>query len=205
MASLNTDRKELPSPCDFSKLEFRELIQRVSDGSEEAAWEIIDRHGEAIFRAVRRSLNTRMRQRFDSADFVQLVWQSFFRKPAGFDRFSSPEEMAAFLIGMARNKIKMETRRCLVRPTENMNRERYLNDSSEQLGDTLRSREPEPVDVVIAKERYDQFLQDKPEHYRKIIRMKIAGHKQRDIASAVGVDERTVRRVLKNLCEEIGE
>lgn len=191
-------------PNSSSETDFRNLILRVSEGSEEAAWEIIDKYGDAIFRAVRRSLNSRMRQRFDSADFVQLVWKSFFHKCAKFERFSTPEEMAAFLVGMARNKVAMEARRCLIRPTANMNRERYLDDSNENVGASLRSPEPDPIDVAIAKERYDEFLRDKPEHYQEIINLSMVGYKQRDIALRVGVDERTVRRVLHKLCQEIG-
>lgn len=204
MTSSNSERIGPQRPGRFSETDFRDLLQSVSEGSEDAAWQIIERHGDAIFRAVRRSLSSRMRQRFDSADFVQLVWKSFFSKPTGLERFSTPEEMAAFLVGMARNKVAMEARRCLIRPTANMNRERYLDDSREDVGGTLKSRDPGPIDVAIAKERYDRFLEGKPEHYRKIIKMKIIGHKQREIASEVGVDERTVQRVLKKLCQEIG-
>jgi RNA polymerase sigma factor (sigma-70 family) len=202
---MNKEQTVLAKADGVPETDFRELISRVSEGSEEAAWEIIDKHGDAIFRAVRRSLNSRMRQRFDSADFVQLVWKSFFHKRAGFERFSTPEEMAAFLVGMARNKVAMEARRCLVRPTANMNRERYLDDSSENVGACLRSPDPDPSDVAIARERYEQFLQDKPEHYQQIIKLSMGGHKQRDIAIQVGVDERTVRRVLNKLCQENGQ
>ena len=202
---MKTKQIEPPKSSSSSETEFRNLILRVSEGSEDAAWEIIDKHGEAIFRAVRRSLNSRMRQRFDSADFVQLVWKSFFQKRAGFDRFSTPDEMAAFLVGMARNKVAMEARRCLIRPTANMNRERYLDDSNENVGASLLSADPDPSDVAIARERYEQFMQDKPEHHQKIIKLSMSGHKQSDIAALVGVDERTVRRVLNKLCQEIGQ
>ena len=67
--------------------DFRRLMQRVRDGSEEAVWDLVSVYGEAIRRAVRRVLNRNLRSKFDSLDFVQLVWKSFFRKREKVDRF----------------------------------------------------------------------------------------------------------------------
>jgi RNA polymerase sigma factor (sigma-70 family) len=146
-----------------------------------------------------------MRQRFDSGDFVQLVWASFFKARGGFDRFSSPNELAAFLVGMARNKVAAEARRCLIRPTSNMNRERYLDDSNDDIAQSLQSSEAEPVDVAIAKEQYERFLEGQPDHYRQIVELRLAGHTQRDVASQVGLAECTVHRFLNKLCQQIGD
>ena len=93
---------------------FRELIDRVREGSEDAAWELVDQYGEAIRRAVRRALNERLRSKFDSLDFVQIVWNSLFRVRDKLDRFDRPEELTAYLITMARNKVGMEVRRRLM-------------------------------------------------------------------------------------------
>ena len=54
---------------------FRSLICHVREGSEDAAWDLVEQYGEAIRRAVRRALNERLRSKFDSLDFVQLVWK----------------------------------------------------------------------------------------------------------------------------------
>ncbi len=59
--------------------DFCTLMRRVGEGSEDAAWELVTRYGEDIRRAVRRVLNVKLRPKFNSLDFVQLVWKSFFR------------------------------------------------------------------------------------------------------------------------------
>ena len=67
--------------------EFRKVIERVCAGSDEATWELIDTYGPHIQRVIRRKLNQKMRSKFDSLDFVQMVWASFFterEKMAGF-------------------------------------------------------------------------------------------------------------------------
>ena len=63
----------------IDKHDFPSLMQQISMGSEDAAWELVERYGELIRRAVRRVLNKKLRSKFDSLDFVQLVWSSFFR------------------------------------------------------------------------------------------------------------------------------
>ena len=93
--------------------DFRGLLNRVKEGDDSAAWELVERYGEDIRNAVRRSLNQRLRPKFDSLDFVQLVWSSFFRKDTHAERFGCPEELVAYLVAMARNKVGMETRRRL--------------------------------------------------------------------------------------------
>ena len=103
-------------PAPAENVSFRDLLEQVSEGSEEAAWDLVENYGVTILRAVRRALDSRMRQRFDSTDFVQLVWASFFKARGRLDRFSTPAELAAFLVKMARNKVGMEARGCLVRP-----------------------------------------------------------------------------------------
>ena len=85
--------------------DFRDLMRRVHEGSEDAAWQLVGQYGDPIRRAVRRALNARLRSKFDSLDFVQLVWSSFFRDRGRLDRFNHPEELVAFLVTMARNKV----------------------------------------------------------------------------------------------------
>lgn len=60
--------------------DFRGLLNRIKEGDDTAAWELVEHYGEDIRNAVRRSLNRRLRPKFDSLDFVQLVWSSFFRR-----------------------------------------------------------------------------------------------------------------------------
>lgn len=175
--------------------DFRGLMQRIREGSEEAAWELVDRYGERIRHVVRRMLNQRLRSKFDSLDFVQLVWSSFFR--AGFQpgQFQRPEQLAAFLLAMARNKVGMEVRRRLGAEKYNLNREAPLDEGKEEVSGS----QPTPVEVVIARERWNRMLQDQPEHGRRIIELRLQGYTCQEIADSLHLAERTVRRFLKRL------
>src|SRR5277367_1887044 len=86
-----------------SSASFRELLHRVLDGSEDAARQLQEQYGEYIIMAVRRRMPRRLRSKFDSVDFVQDVWASFFRTAER--QFSSPDHLVAYLTRMAQNKV----------------------------------------------------------------------------------------------------
>lgn len=182
--------------------DFQILLQRVCEGSEDAAWELVDKYGDHIRRAVRRSLDARLRSKFDSLDFVQLVWSSFFRARGRAQRFNHPKELVAFLHAMARNKVGMETRRRLNTQKFDVGRERSLDALPDQDSMTPASREDAPVATAIAREQWNRIMQDHPEHYQEIIRMRLQGHTCSGIADSLGLSERTVRRFLKKLCRD---
>jgi hypothetical protein len=65
--------------------QFQDVIQRICDGSESALGEFIETYGSHMERYVRKKLNEQLplRVRFDSQDFVQMVWVSFLCRPRG--------------------------------------------------------------------------------------------------------------------------
>lgn len=178
-------------------------MDQIRDGSEEAAWELVERYGERVQRAVRRSLNRQLRSKFDSLDFVQLVWYSFFRAKSQLDRFDQPEELAAFLVTMARNKVGMEVRRRLLTEKYNVNRETSLERRDAGPPTDVPDRVPPPIEIVIARERWERIMEDQPRHYRRMVELRLQGNTQQEIADKIGVAACTVRRFLKKLSREV--
>jgi RNA polymerase sigma-70 factor (ECF subfamily) len=185
--------------------DFRGLMNRIKGGDDSAAWEVVERYGEDIRRAVRRSLNRKLRPKFDSLDFVQLVWSSFFRMHSRSERFEGPEELVAFLVTMARNKVGMEVRRRLLSKKYNLNRESSLEEKSRASREDIPASLPTPMEFAIARERWDRMLLDKPNHYQQIIQLRLQGLTCQNIADDLHIDERTVRRFLKRLLRENSE
>jgi RNA polymerase sigma factor (sigma-70 family) len=179
--------------------DFRGLIDRVREGSEDAAWELVHRYGESIRRAVRRALNDRLRSKFDSLDFVQIVWNSLFRVRDKLDRFEGPDELTAYLVAMARNKVGMEVRRRMTTEKHGLKHEKSLDRLRAKGRVDVPGSQPAPVDVAIAREQWDRLLEGQPQHYRRIIQLRLQGHTFQSIADTVHMDERTVRRFFKRL------
>jgi RNA polymerase sigma factor (sigma-70 family) len=182
---------------------FRDLLRRMREGSEDAAWELVEQYGDAIRRAVRRTLSEKMRSQFDSLDFVQIVWKSFFRIREKSDRFDHPAQLAAYLLAIARNKVGIESRRLLHTGKYNVNRECSLDGEKTLVAHDVRDPGPAPMDVAIARERWDRLMRSQPDRYRQIARLKLQGHSCREIAQLLGIAECTVRRVLHKLLEEL--
>src|SRR5664279_4008959 len=56
------------------------FLARIQAGDEEAARELLTRYEAEVRLVVRRQLPRLLRSRFDSLDFMQSVWGSFFRR-----------------------------------------------------------------------------------------------------------------------------
>ena len=182
--------------------EFAELMQRLRDGSEDAARELLDRYGQHILRVVRRKLSRELRSKFDSVDFVQAVWASFFADAPNRRGFDRPEALIAFLVTLAQNKVVDAVRQRMQTQKRNINRERALDGSVAVEAQGLATREPSPSQVAVANDEWRRLLADLPARYQRMLVLLREGHTQKDIAKELGVNEKTVRRVLEKLNEE---
>src|SRR5262249_37664481 len=95
-----------PSEFDRVIIKLKALLARARDGCQEAAAELVRRFSTPMQLAVRRHLNQRLRSAFDSFDFVQDAWKSFFRTVIHEETFTDPQRFVAFLSAMCVNKVR---------------------------------------------------------------------------------------------------
>jgi RNA polymerase sigma-70 factor (ECF subfamily) len=177
---------------------FGELIAQVRKGSEDAAWRLIEHYGPHIQRVVRRTLDRRLRGKFDSVDFVQAVWASFFREPAQIREFQTPEQIVGYLATSARYKVVDEMRRRLGTKKHDVTRELPLDDST--LGsDPLISDGPTPEEIAIAREVWNDLISGQTTRHQEIVRLRFAGATFPEIAKELDIHERTARKVMDRL------
>ncbi len=182
--------------------DFRLLMRRVVAGSEEAARQLVEEYGESLRRAVRRALNARLRSKFDSLDFAQVVWCSFFRARERLERFDRPDELVAFLVGMARNKVGLEARRRLQTNKYNVNREHAWSEDSRKEQAEIPDGQPSAIEVAIAGEELERMLSHAPPALRKIIHLRLQGLTHEEIAHSLHLTRGAVYRLLKKLSRE---
>lgn len=185
-----------PPPNSIQSKRFRELLSRVRDGDEEAGKTIVEEYGRHILRAVRRCMNSRIRDRFDSEDFAQAVWASFFGHLSIVSRIDNERQLAGFLGRMASNKVIDAGRRQKSRPASNA--------SHEELPEVVhdhrrRVSEPTPSQFAVANEQWDAIANDENDRNHKILQMLKAGVPRPEIAAAAGVSERHLRRVMQRI------
>jgi len=193
----------MTEPATFAeeKQRFNSLLQRIRDGSEDAAREFVDAYGQAILRAVRRKLNRKLRSRFDSADLLQSVWASFFADRQAIDSFSGPAAVVAYLQETARNKIGEKYRqmyhrqKCPVAHEEPL--DKYVDSSG--LGANIPGGDPTPSEAVSFQESYDQVASSISPEMQQMLEMQRHGDTYEDIAREFGVSARTIRRIFRRL------
>jgi RNA polymerase sigma-70 factor (ECF subfamily) len=178
--------------------DLSDFLRRIQSGDEGAARELLQRFEAEVRLVVRRQLPRLLRSRFDSLDFLQSVWGSFFRRmrqsPTDFE---DSRHLVAFLARAAKNKVIDEYRRSASRKHD-MHREEPL------WGDGRRAREvadsiDSPSEIAQAHEAYGRLQELVPEEKRTILQMKADGLSSKDIGEQLGISERTVQRVLEDL------
>lgn len=183
---------------------FLELTNRLKDGSDSAFEEILQRFGPYVMRSVRRNLDRRLRSRFDSQDFAQAVWMTVHEHRDRLAECQSPDSLMALLVTIAQRKVRYEFRRHLQAEKQNINKERSMQNDSFVLPLPDHSAE-HPSQVIIAKEQWDLMMTDEPAKYREIMELRCTGLTLDEIAEKVGVNERTVRRVIRKLADKLEE
>lgn len=173
--------------------DFRDLVAAAHAGDEGALARVIEEHGEDLLKVVRRRLPQRLRTMFDSQDFVQAFWATFFAHDLETARFESPAALRAYLRTAAANRVTDQVRKRLIRPTTSLNRERPLTDA---IAETRAGRADTPSQIAIAEERMGSLLKGLPPGHRKVIELKAAGATNAEIAESVGLNEGSVRRIL---------
>jgi RNA polymerase sigma-70 factor (ECF subfamily) len=181
-----------------TQTDFEQLMERVRAGSQEAAQELLERYSDPIRRVVRRHLHRRLRRQFDSLDFVQSVWASFFQLPAERYSFPTPKALVAFLSQVAYNKVVEAFRQRFQTAKHDLTRERSLHNGNLE-SPSVQLREPTPSQLAIAEECWERLLAGQPPRYRRILEMLRQGHSHREIGEKLGLHPKVVQRLLRKL------
>ena len=178
--------------------DVRDLLARIQRGDEEAARELLCRYESKVRMVVRRQLPRLLRSRFDSLDFLQSVWGSFFHRiRTGPNDLDEEPNLIAFLAWAARNKVIDEYRRAATQ-RQDIHRESPLRNASED-GSEFVAPDETPSQLVEAQETYGRLRALLPEDRRVILELKAEGYSCREIGQRLGISERTVQRVLEDL------
>jgi len=179
---------------------FRDVVRRACEGSEDAIRELYETYGPHIQRAVRRSLNQKIQSKFDSFDFVQDAWISFFAEPDLIRQFKDkdPKELLRYLARMAKNKLLQESRKRLGTQKHDVRRECTLDPHKTPESSYVRKSKT-PSQFVMAREQLAHLFDGKSERDRQVLEMRMNGSTFIEISQELGIDERTARKVIKKL------
>jgi RNA polymerase sigma factor (sigma-70 family) len=187
--------------------DFLDLMQRVQEGEAHAARELYECYGQHVLRVIRRRLRQPLRTRFDSSDFAQAVWTSFFADAVRACHFDSPQALVAYLEQMAYYKVNEAYRRGILAAKRDGTRERSLDEPppSEDGGPPkayLAAACPTPSQEAVAQERWEHLMRGQPAAVRRILTLRREGHTYEEIAQILQTTPKTVQRLIRRLLRE---
>jgi RNA polymerase sigma-70 factor (ECF subfamily) len=176
--------------------EFHALMQKVLAGSEEAAQDLFRDYEPYLLYAIRKRMGKQIRSKFDSMDFVQDVWASFFAELPDQRKFIDADDFVAFLTLLAQNKVVDVVRQRTKTLKHDMEREESLDDSRRFDKNKLVGRQQTPSQILMTQEEWVEFLRRQPLVYRQIFILLREGKKQQQIAEELGIHVKTVNRIV---------
>lgn len=173
--------------------QFQELIDQVKQGCPDATQTFVENYEEFVLAVVRPRMSQQLRRSHDSQDIVQFVWLSFFNDKLGKRMFGSPEELAAFLRKVAKNKVYdcYQQRRMTPEKPDNSKVEKLLDHPSKLLDDNGTASQK-----VMAQENIDSTVSSQSPHHQYIFSLFQRGYGYEEIAHHVGLTPRHVRYIL---------
>ena len=182
---------------------FQELMAGVREGSEDAARKVVEQYEPMLRRALRRVFPQELRSKLDSLDLVQGVLGSFFRRRGRLDDIRTPEQLAAFLAGMGRNKILREERHYRTGKRQ-VGRESPLADMPGGESN-LPDREPSHVEMLMLMEKWDAVLKSRSQRDRRIVQLRTEGLTWEAIGKSLEIDANHAQRIVAMLLREAFE
>jgi RNA polymerase sigma factor (sigma-70 family) len=178
--------------------DIKAFLARIQAGDEQAARELLTRYEAEVRLVVRRQLPRLLRSRFDSLDFLQSVWGSFFhRVRTGPADFEDSRHLVAFLARAAKNKVIDEYRRAASQK-QDMHREEPIWTDGRHPRE-LAADIDTPSELAQAREEFGRLCDLLPADRRTILELKAEGLSSKDIGERLGISERTVQRVIEDL------
>ncbi len=179
--------------------DFADLMTRAKAGDPEAIRDFLLRFEPEVRMMVRARLPKKLRTQVDSLDIVQAVWQSFFSDlPQDTPDFLKAEHVHGFLAGVVRNKVYEQHRKLTRTAKYNISREErlYVRHGDREVPREVISPDPSPSQAAQASDRMAQLTEGRSPSEVKMIMLRREGLTYDEIAAHIGVNEKTVRRII---------
>ncbi len=177
------------------------MLARARAGDEEAIRDFLTKFEWEVRMMVRARLPKKLRTQFDSVDFVQAVWQSFF-SDLGRDTpdFEKAEHVRRFLAGVVRNKVFEQHRKLTRTEKYDVSREErlYIRRGDQDVPRDVVSPDPSPSEAAQADDRLAQLTEGRSPQEVEVISLRRLGLTFDEVAARTGVHERTVRRIIES-------
>jgi RNA polymerase sigma-70 factor (ECF subfamily) len=177
----------------------RSPLEALRAGDEDAARQLFDRYAEQLVVLARRRISQRLASRIDAEDIVQSVFRTFFhRAKQGQFHFEDPDDVCKLLARITAHK----TFRQIAfhrRAKRDAGQETAQGDDAQDLLMKLMMAEPSPEEAAAFVDQLQHFLGKLKTEERRILELRMEGYNNVEIAQRLGIDDRSVRRVMERV------
>jgi len=184
-----------------------DLMARWRTGDQQAAAELFQRYAGRLMALARSRLSAKLAQRVDAEDVVQSAYRSFFAdvQDGRFD-LQRGGDLWRLLVAITLHKLNDQVKRntSVKRSVEHEHRF-GSEDSLVALHAHLRSAEPSPVEALALADEVERIMRGLEPLEQRMLELRLQGYNIFEIAAQVDAGERTVRRVLKRVKQQLEE
>ncbi len=188
-------------------LDWERLIQGLTHGDSDVLRSFYAEYGPMLRNIADSRLAPGMRRRFDADDVIQSTFRTFFRRAqVGYFQFEDNQRLWNLLCAITLTKLR-EKARFHQRKSRGVGREVPV-DAGDDSGDAghgdsgLVAGGPTPDSAAEFADTFDMLVTSLDEDERKLIDLKLQDQTNDEAAEALGISERTVRRMLSRLQEK---
>jgi RNA polymerase sigma-70 factor (ECF subfamily) len=177
----------------------KELLERWQAGDEQAADELYRRYVGRLGGLVADHLAERFRRQVDPEDLTQSAYRTFFRRAeAGEFHFDADADVWKLLVTIALNKVRRIVRR-LTAGSRDIRKESF---SSAGAMDHIADG-PKFEDALIVADIVTHLAETLSDRHVELLKLRMEGHAQQEVAEQLGVTDRTVRRMMEQIRSEL--
>jgi RNA polymerase sigma-70 factor (ECF subfamily) len=178
---------------------YRVLLDRWRAGDEAAARQLFDLYVERLMALARRRISQRLNSRVDPEDVVQSVFRTFFgHLKEGHFQIQDQDDLSKLLVRITVHKTlrQIAFHKAAKRDP---NHETGQGDEPQERLLELLDREPTPDSAVEFLDQLDHFLGHLRPLDREILRLRMEGYKDVEIAELLGISDRKIRRLMERV------
>jgi RNA polymerase sigma-70 factor (ECF subfamily) len=180
------------------------LLVRWREGDQEAARLLFDRYAARLIGLARAHLPARMGRRMDSEDVVQSVFRSFFvaaQRDEGY-HLERSGDLWRLLATMTMHRLRRQIEHHTAQK-RSFRREHEPAPGWADLPVESLTGDPSPEEAVALADELEQIMRPLDPVRRRMLELRLQDYTFDEIASATRRSERTVRRCLEEIKQEL--
>ncbi|MFO1095272.1 MAG: sigma-70 family RNA polymerase sigma factor [Planctomycetaceae bacterium] len=194
----------MPVIPSFNDSDWQASIRGLKSGEPAVLQQFYARFGPMLRAIAEKRVAPPLRPRFDADDVVQSTFRTFFRRAQGGQfLFEDNERLWSLLCAITLTKLR-EKARFHQRQSRTVRRERPVGEGDgEGTPEAAWAVKGAPPEAALEfAEEFERVLSELNDDERRLVDLKLQDRTNDEAAEALGVSERTVRRLLAGLHEK---